>query len=263
MSEVRKISHIFVIQSLPNDDRPTGKELYDDVIRRHIDFLQPESLKMTHAFFDPQDKTAFIEILKYIKTNSSYLAGGLLIHFEIHGNSNQDGLVFADQSFMSWTELVELLRPINVETSNNLFITLATCYGRYLYQGVDPFEKSPYQAYISASKEIKTFEVLENFNNLFEILIESGDLIYAYTEHEKNNSPFFYKDSLTTFNETIQTFLNNLSSDPEQRNRIIDHPVIQEQIRNRQVDQTTLDSIIKAAFNEIIRRQAEAFNFSD
>src|ERR1043165_9129703 len=43
-----------------------------------------------------------------------------------------------------WENLVEYFRPINVITRNNLFITMATFYGRFLYLGVDPYQKSPY-----------------------------------------------------------------------------------------------------------------------
>ena len=260
---VRKINDIYVVQSLPVGDKPTGQELYEDVIKRHIDFLQPEKIKMTHFYLEPNNKNNFSESLRYIQSNIPYQQGGILIHFEIHGSNKQDGLILADNSFVSWKELVEFLRPINISTCNKLFITMATCYGRYLYIGVDPFEKSPYQAYVSASREVKTFEVLESFNTLFEILIASGDLIYAYLEHEKTNSPFYYKDSLATFEDTMKMYRNGLDTNPEYKQKILDHPVLQEQLSSRQINQAIIDHMIKAAFDEIVLRQVEAFNFTE
>lgn len=263
MNVVRKINHIFVIQSLQKGDKPTGRELYDDVIRRRIDLLQSESIKMTHSFFDVGDKTNFIEILKYIEANAGSLSGGILIHFEIHGSTDRDGLVLSDSSLVSWKELVTLLRPINIKTCNKLFITMATCYGRFLYLGVDPDKKSPYQAYISASKAIMTVEVIEKFNILFEILMDCGDLILAYKEHEKSNSPFFYKDSFRTFEDTMALHREQIDSDPEYKQRILDHPYIQKQLASGQVDDATMDSMIDLVFKQIVIRHAKAFNFSD
>ncbi len=89
MNEVRKINHIFVIQSLPAGDKPTGEELYADVIKRRIDLMQADNIKMTHAYFDTKDKNAFTDSLKYIHANSPYLPGGLLIHLEIHGSNEK------------------------------------------------------------------------------------------------------------------------------------------------------------------------------
>lgn len=263
MSVVRKINHIFVIQSLSTDDKPTGEELYNDVIKRRIDLIQSDTIKMTHAYFDVKDKNAFIGSLKYIQTNAPYLPGGLLVHFEMHGSADKDGLVLADNSLVTWKEIVELLRPINISTCNKLFVTLATCFGRFMYLGVDPNLKSPYQAYISASKVVKVREVLESFNTLFEILIDCGDLVHAYLEHEKNNSPFFYKDSLTTFDEHIKLVRAKMLNDPEFKKRIQDHPTLKQQLATGQVDQATLDMITEMAWQDTLKRHAEAFNFSD
>lgn len=263
MTEVRKIKHIFVIQGLFDEDRPTGEELYNDVIKRRIDLIQSETIKMTHAYFDVKDKNAFIDSLKYIQANAPYLSGGLLIHFEMHGSSEKDGLVLGDSSLVTWKEIVELLRPINISTCNKLFVTLATCFGRYMYLGVDPDLKSPYQAYISASREVLVYEVLESFNTLFEILIDCGDLVHSYLEHEKSNSPFFYKDSLTIFEEYMVTQRKDMLNDPEWKKRVLDHPVLQEQLANGKADQATLDKIMEAAWQELVKRHADAFNFSD
>ena len=263
MSEVRKINHIFVIQSLSTDDKPTGEELYNDVIKRRIEFLQSDSNKMTHGYFDVKNKIAVIDSLKYIQTNSPYLSGGLLVHFEMHGSADRDGLVLADKSLVTWKEIVELLRPINISTCNKLFLTLATCFGRFMYLGVDPNLKSPYQAYISASKAVKVSEVLESFNTLFEILLDCRDLVHAYLEHEKNNSPFFYKDSLTTFEDYMVDYRKKMLNDPKCKKRILDHPVIQEQLANGQVNQGTLDMMMEMAWQEVLKTHADAFNFSD
>lgn len=263
MSVKRKINHIVVIESLPDGDIMTGKELYEDVVKRHIDLLQEQSIKMTHVFFDAKTKNNFIESLKYVNTNSKYIPGGILIHIETHGSREKDGLVLADNSFISWKELVELLRPINIATCNKLYITMATCYGRFLYLGVEPSEKSPYQAYISASIAVKTSEIIEKFSLLFEILIQCGDLIFAYTELEKTKSNFFYMDSLRTFEEGIILLKRNLRSDPKYKENILDHPLLKDSLASGKVNNNQMDKIIEFVFKDIYIKHKKAFDFSD
>lgn len=262
MGVVRKINHIVIIQSLPAGDIMTGKQLYDDVVERHIDLLQDSSIKMTHQFFDVKDRDRFISSIKYIEANAPYIPGGILIHFEIHGNKDEGGLVLADHSLIPWKELVELLRPINIATCNKLFITMATCYGRFLYLGVDPNLKSPYQAYISASQEVKTEEIIDKFSFLFESLIECGDLISAYLKLENTVSNFFYHDSETTFEETIKGTYSRLKSDPEYRKEALG-PYINEKLENGELPKDIHDAMIERAFREIYVKQKAAFNFSD
>jgi len=262
MNPVRQINHIIVIQSLPNGDVMTGKELYDDVIKRHIDLKEGEN-KITHKFFDVKNKATLVDILKYIAANSRYMPGAILIHFEMHGSAKKDGLVLADLSLISWKELVELFRPINIATCNKLFITMATCFGRHLYEGVNPTEKSPYQAFISASKEVKVSEVMEKFNLLFEILIESGDLIHAYLEHEKTGTNFYYKDSLSSFEDSIALFISNLGSDPATLERIIDQPDLKRELDNGNISNAQLAEMLTMAFKQNYEKHKAAFNFTD
>jgi hypothetical protein len=53
-----------------------------------------------------------------------------------------------------WEEIVDLLRVININTKNNLYITMGTYYGGYMFKGVNHHKKSPYSGYISAIKEV-------------------------------------------------------------------------------------------------------------
>ncbi|PWA07538.1 hypothetical protein [Flavobacterium laiguense] len=151
---VGDIKHIVVIQSLFDGDKKTGEELYNDTIKMQIEYVQAQDIKMSHSFHNVEDKEALIEVLKYYGVNSSYMQGGVVIHLEIHGLDNLQGLILKNNSTITWEVLSDLFRVINVNTCNKLYVTMATCYGRYLYKGIDPKKKSPYSGYISASQEV-------------------------------------------------------------------------------------------------------------
>ena len=265
MNPIRKINHIFILQSLPKGDIRTGEILYEEVIRREIDLLEAAAHGMTHTFFPISTKDEFTNAISYIQVSAKYFSGGVMIHFETHGSKDKDGLILSNGSLIRWKELVNLLRPINISTCNKLFVSLATCHGRELWTGIDPFtyEKSPYQAYISASREVYPDETAECYQSLFKMLINGGDLIEAYLEHEKNNSPFIYKDSAKSFEDTIKMYREGLDTDSEYRKSILDHPVLQEFLKSEQQSEQIMNEIIKKAFNEVVKRKVEAFNFAD
>ena len=51
-----------------------------------------------------------------------------MIHIEMHGS--KDGLWLSEENtVLSWEELKGPIRHINIESKNNLFFFLSTCYG--------------------------------------------------------------------------------------------------------------------------------------
>jgi hypothetical protein len=257
---IGSIKHIVVIQSLLEGER-TGLTIYNDVIKRRIDHLQQDSIKMTHVFFDVATKEALIDSLRYINANARYVPGGILIHLEMHGN--MDGLALADNSRIGWKELVELLRPINIGTCNKLFLTMATCYGRYLYKGVDPYEKSPYSGFISASERVVEEEIEIKFSLLFESLIEYGNIVFAYTELEKTESNFYYKDSERVFEEAFLQTQERCVADEEFRNSIIGDEETKKLLSDTEISPEARDIILKRVLSDLYKNQKKAFDFSD
>jgi len=255
---VGDIRHIIVIQSLSDKEKKTGKILYDDIIKRHIDYLQSENLKMTREFHEVLDKKSFVEILHFYGINSQYMNGGIVIHLEMHGSEDKDGLILSDNSFISWEEIVDLLRIININTKNNLYITMATCFGRYMFKGVSDKKKSPYSGYISASKKVIVDEILDDFTMIYETLIANGNLVHSYLELDKKGSNFFYMDSETTFEKNFEAFKNN----PNFRKQVLDSA--NETVKNNFgeiVDGEMSNYIYDAGLKQIYLQQKQNFLF--
>ena len=263
MKVKRSIKYIGVIQSLPVAEAQTGADIYNDVIRRRIDGLQDQSIKMMHSFFNSNSKQEFIDALKYYDANASTIPGGLLIHLETHGSADFDGLVLADNSLITWKELIDIFREINIKTCNKLFITMANCNGRFLLNGADPYKKSPYQAYISASNEVSSDEILEKFSILFEHLIGSGDLISAYMALEANKTNFYYKDSEMTFEESIKMHIDDSTKLTKLEDWLEEYPKLKELFPNGTLTQESMDKMREIVFKDIYTAQRKAFDFDD
>ena len=253
------IKHIVIIESLKKGEKLTGHELYHDCIRRRIDF---QNKPFTHKYYSISSKHQLSELLKFYQINAPYLRGGLLLHFEMHGSEIMDGLVLSNNSLVEWAELVDQFRPINIATCNELFVTMATCYGRYLYEGiVDPYQKSPYSGYVSANKAVNPIDIIDKFTILFESLINKGNLVEAYQEMEEADSHFYYKDLKTNAMEAFQSVYNRFAGDAELKAKLIEEAKqMDEQIH---LDNNSSELIFQEVFSDMFRKHIQAFDFSD
>lgn len=257
------IQNIIVIESLGKQDgiNFTGEALFNDFIKNRILVYGRE---VYHSFYRVKNKSEFLAILKSYIGNAPYMPGGIIIHLEMHGSEDLKGLVLSDGSLVEWEELVDLFREINIISCDNLFITMGTCYGRFLYKGVNPRKKSPYSGYISASVEVIAEEVYTKFGKLFEELIANGDIVDAYLEMEKTESNFYYKDSERTFTETMEITMQQLSNDKNLREQILSESInqIKDEI-GAEISKEEADVLMKIAFKSIYDEHKQAFDFSD
>lgn len=253
------IKNIFVIESLSEKDGIiyTGESLYNDYIKRRIEFYDKD---FRHEFSKVSNKVQLIDRLKFIETNSPYMMRGILIHLDMHGDEELNGLILSDKSLVTWEELAEQFRPINITSKNNLFITMGTCNGRFLYKGVNPYKKSPYSATISANKVVSSEEVYEKFGKLFEELIDRGNLIEAYLEMEKSGSSFYYKDSEKTFEEAYKSVRTKLSNNSELKKQILEEA---NKATGVKLSDKEEDFIFRKALFDMYLQQKAAFDFTD
>lgn len=257
---VGDIRHIVIIESLDNE-RETGTELYNDCIKRNIEFRKSS---ITHNLHKIKTKEEFCEVLSYYKANSPYMADGILIHLEMHGDDKLSGLLLADNTLLTWADLVNLFRPINVNTCNSLYITMATCNGRFLYKGVNPHEKSPFSCYISSNTTVVPSEIVDQFTILFERLIENGNLVRAYLDMEKQGTKFYYKDSYETFEEAFQISSKSFVTEPKIKEEILNEAKMKiEKEGFQMLPDSSFDEIVKLALKKTYERHKKAFDFTD
>jgi hypothetical protein len=260
---IGKVKHIVVIESLDENDgfNFTGKTLYDDVIEKRIRLFEKD---FTHRFHQIESKNEFIEIIKFYQVNAEYLLGGLLLHFEIHGDNDLKGLVLSNGELIIWEEIINLLRPINISNCNTLFITLGVCNGRYLYKGVNPYEKSPYSGYISASKNVTSKEIYESFSKLFEELIENGNIIESYLELDKLKTNFYYKDSKRTFEEAFNSIVDELNNNPDLKADFLEKSSENtKKETGKELSRTESEMIFNQVIKDMYLAKKKAFEFKD
>ena len=255
------IQHIMVIESLDAGEPRTGSDLYIDVIERLKRLYGEQSPVRSSTFREVTAKDELLAVLDSAITNAGDLQQGLVIHFEMHGSAALDGLVTASGELVSWAELVEKFRTLNIATQNGLYLTMATCYGRHLFEAVEPALKSPYRGYISASQAVTVQEVMDSFADVYERLMTDGNLIRSYLASDAERSRFFYKDSEETFRQLMEITYDRMQNDPTYRDDILDNSPLRAIYDQGLLSDELLRQMMHQAFFDILKRHKAAFEF--
>lgn len=254
------VRHIIVIESLPDQDFHSGSELYNDVIVPNCNAFNND---MSHYFLKASSSDSFNDALNFVEQLSAHTDDGILLHIETHGC--KDGIGLSDGSIFRWKELQEKLISINVTCDNQLYITMATCYGRYLYETAEIDKRASFSGFISSSKETTARKIIEDFAPFFVELIKNRKIIQAYKTLEAMESEFFYKDISTVFDQLIQDLYDRLDKDKEYRTEFIDECKQTNKDWGSKVSdgfvEKNIDAILKLTKKEMYKRYFENYLF--
>lgn len=210
---VGDIKHVILIDSIDYSENINfnAESFYRDKIRYQA--LGKQSI-ITYEHMRAPSSDVFYEILKGLASSYAAFDGGLLLHLDIHGDENKRGFVLESNELVPWEKVIYYLRKLNLTLKNKLYVTMTTCFGRYLYTGVDFKLKSPYSCYISSSESVGEIDAYENYGILFNRLFETGNLVDAYYEMDNvDGRIFYYNDSETTFESAFNSLYDKLTKD--------------------------------------------------
>lgn len=167
---------IYVIESLPEGEEKTGTQLNDDLLRwqqyRYKGFksilLEPKGmLDWTKSMEDILDDTVNKGVLP-------------IIHFEIHGSTNKDGLVLASGELVPWESVRAILTEINIASRMNLFVSLAVCHGAYLLTQYQLDQRAFCSGLLGSFEKIKISDLKIRFTEFYQELFTTFDMNKAY-----------------------------------------------------------------------------------
>ena len=171
-----QFNRIFIIESLRINERKTGTELYDDLLRWK---------QFTHPGFEailktPNTKDEFISLFDNILRDCINNGIAPIIHFEVHGSSDHSGLILSSGECVNWNILCEKLRPINRQLRNGLFITMGVCHGCYFMEKEVVDKTAVFQGIVASFDILYNDRIYMQFYAFYEELFTSFDLNLAY-----------------------------------------------------------------------------------
>lgn len=187
--EKYRVDNIYVIECVDKNEtqNKSAKSLYDDIISK-IKYKEPN---IETEYYSIDSKEQFIRILTGI-TDKNIKDRTVLIHFYLHGS--EEGLV-ANDDIISWKEIKDITREINIKTNNKLFLILANCYGSFFETELDLTKKAPFNSIISSKYEEKVDGIYSFFEKFYNSLVmQDNNVVKAYLE-AKGDDGFFFKNT--------------------------------------------------------------------
>lgn len=205
---------LYVIESLDSTEKKTGTELYNDLLRwkefEHKDKLSVELIEISN-------KNNFIKCLKRIELESLGNDIYPILHLEIHGSQNLDGLVLNSGELVGWNDIYSFLININSNIGNNLFLTLAVCHGAYLMQLIKLDRPAPFWGFIGSFETINVSDLMLRYYEFYKEFLDSFNLNLAFDKLQKSNpnvpSTYRFISSETTFKEVYQNYFEDNTSE--------------------------------------------------
>lgn len=204
------VNKIYIIESLRTDDALTGKELYDDVIKRYVRFNKKD---IYHNYSNPHSKIEFLDKLKMIlsKTNDD---DEIIIHIEAHGSNEE--IQFGNYELLKWTELENYLIEINLKCKNKLHLNLATCYGMHIAEKITLKRTAPFKSYISALRKLSPNEIIQDNSIFYKEIIETQDVFKSYINFckQKPKTHLRIKDIETGMKVILEIQISRFANHP-------------------------------------------------
>ncbi|MCT8338567.1 hypothetical protein MG296_00745 [Flavobacteriaceae bacterium TK19130] len=197
-----------MIESLEIEEKQTGTELYNDLLRWKVIGAE----KLTAELININSKKEFFSIIQKIQTDCENNNMYPIIHLEIHGSKNFEGLVLNSGELIKWLELYNDLVKLNESIGNNLFLTMAVCHGAYLMQLIKIDKPSPYWGIIGSFDEIYQQDILVRYNQFYDEFLTSFDLDKSIDRLQSANeimpADYRYINSEETFEKVYNDYLN-------------------------------------------------------
>ncbi|WP_407534704.1 hypothetical protein [Elizabethkingia miricola] len=163
---------------------------------------------VNHKIFQLSSKEELFNKIEQIK-NEIQKSDYTLLYLSIHGSCDLDGIISTNKELISWEELKDKTREINIKTNDRFFIILASCHGKYIGEKINLKNKSPFRAIIASKYEVYSKDIYNIFHDFFQSLLYDNNIIEAFKKIQDNQKLFFYTDTHKALEYGFKKFIEN------------------------------------------------------
>ena len=170
-------NRIYVIESLQRGETPlTGTNLHNNLLSKKST-LHPDFESVLKS---PVTKDEWNQLFKEIEDDCRKNGNSPIIHFDVHGEAEKKGLVLTSGELVTWEELYQNLVPINQAIKNELFITMAVCYGNFWLSSSFLNRPVAFRGIVGSFYELKVRDLVIRYEAFYLELFRSFDFNKAY-----------------------------------------------------------------------------------
>ena len=187
-----EVDKIFFIDC-PDTKEPVNNNaltLYTETVSQ-FNKIRP-NVEIDHFLIDSKEE--FLNVFQLIN-EKDLKEKNIIIHVYLHGSKDKNGLVANDKKLITWKEIQNEIRKINIQSSNGLFLIMALCHGSYLAEKLNLFLKSPFNSLIASKYEEYVVDIYSLFHKFYSNLLFNSNLVTAFTDAEKDSDNFKFKNT--------------------------------------------------------------------
>jgi hypothetical protein len=164
-----RLNAIAIVESLDSGAR-TGSILFEYL----AGLIEETALPVTAMYKECEGAKQFLAHLQWLTVQIEERGMRPVVHIEAHG-SLDEGIFFADGSRLTWPQLCDALRPLNLATGFQLTVVVAACFGISVVLGVDLKRAAPCFAMIGPTDELDPGELLGAFRSMYGAMLRTLD----------------------------------------------------------------------------------------
>lgn len=199
--QTTSFSRIAIIQSLTQNDRHTGNELFEDINIVNL----AHDLSLDIKLYNVNTKNEFINQLSILSNEARTADLIPILHIDMHGNVQ--GLEFALGDFITWAEIKAPLTELNIQTKNNLLVTLAACKGAYLTEVLGPTDRTPCCGLVGPTIDIRAHDLKSYYIFYRELLTTGNGDEAAKLLMESCPNSFYFTSAELFFKKVFKKYL--------------------------------------------------------
>lgn len=212
-----KFNGIVILDAVPEGELNTARRLKEDLI--DIACYVADGLQVRYIRIDTINalEVGISDILEEIKVD------GLKpwLHIDGHGLSDESGFQLAGGTHCSWSQLKDIITPLNIALGLNLLLILATCFGGSFASVIRTVDRAPVLGLIGPKREVKIGEVERAFPTFYRTFFESLSLkeaIEALNVVAPKNQ-YYATNATQFFYEVWASYKKNRCTEEEIKNR--------------------------------------------
>ena len=204
MTTRTQITNFYFIECLDSKElnATNAFSLYDDIVRK----MKLIDNNIDTEYFEIKTKEEFLNRFDWIYSKEIE-KGNVLIHIYLHGSKHHDGLLANDQTLITWEEILEKSRSINIKSKNGLFLILALCHGKYIGEHIKIKLKSPFNSLIASNYEELVEDIYSLFEKFYNNLVYDNNIVRAFIEAQTDEDNYYFKNTNKIIEESYKSLL--------------------------------------------------------
>jgi hypothetical protein len=169
LQDVLRFNGIDIIESIPDGELRTGRDLYESVVAPLAFNASPELKARFHEIETADDLLGVLADVQHrAETQGIYP----ILHIEAHGSSLGLGL---RSGGVTWMDLLEALTAINTACRLNLLVAMSACWGADITRILHPVHPAPFWGTVGPSKEMDAGPLYGSFAAFYRSYLTAFD----------------------------------------------------------------------------------------